>query len=229
MELRGPLLVVDRTLIVSDLHLGLEDRHAGATSLIARSQAVLDGIRAEARGVERVVFNGDVLDDFALSNPQSRTLIGHMLRSFSRSHDTVLIRGNHDPMLATLGAGAVFSSSRIGPVLVTHGDRSLEEVASDEDLRACSTIIIGHEHPAVTLSDGIRSERFKCFVRIPQLSTRFGSKELIVMPSAHPDLIGSDIVSMRSPIITEEHPEAEVIVASEPARFFGTVGSLTRE
>ena len=229
MEFRGPFLIVERTLIVSDLHLGLEDRHLGATGLVARSQAVLDEVRTYTGGVDRIVFNGDVLDDFALSEPRSRMVIGRLLRSFSGAYDTVLVKGNHDPMLASLGAGRVVDSVLVGSVLVTHGDRTLEDVASVEDLRSCSTIVIGHEHPAVTLSDGIRSERFKCFVRIPVVETMAGPREVVVMPSAHPDLVGSDIGSFRSPIIAGEHPEAQVLVASDPVRSFGTIASLTGE
>lgn len=220
MEFRGPLLVVERTLIVSDLHLGLEDRHVGAMSLVSNSQAVLDGVRSYMEGVDRVIFNGDVLDDFALSSSQSRMVIGRLLRSFSGAFDTVLVKGNHDPMLASLGAGRVVDSVLVGSVLVTHGDRRLEEVSSVEDLRSCSTIVIGHEHPAVTISDGIRSERFKCFVRIPAVETVAGRRTVMVMPSAHPDLIGSDVGSFRSPIIEGEHPEAQVLVVSDPVRSF---------
>jgi uncharacterized protein len=227
MEFRGPALVLERSLIISDLHLGLEDRHAGASALVTHPQAVLDLVCGWIdEDIDRVIFNGDVLDDFALSRIESRLTIGRLLRSFVSEHESVLIRGNHDPMLASLGLTSV-ASFRIGSTLILHGDRHLQDVASEDDLRSCKTIIIGHEHPAIELSDGIRMERFKCFVRIERFATSFGEKELIIMPSAHPDVLGTQIGSFRSPLFERTYPEAQVFVASEQPRYFGTIASLT--
>lgn len=228
MRFVGPHLVLDGALILADLHLGLEDRNAGSRGLILRSDAVLARLSdaMKTTGAHRVVFDGDVLDDFALSRIESRIAIGRALRSFVKAHDASFIRGNHDPMLASLGL-EVHDSLMVGDVLVTHGDRMLEDVASEDDLRAASGVVIGHEHPAVTITDSIRSERFKCFVR-GRIMTALGEKELIILPCAHPDLLGSDIGSWRSPIIPSDF-DGEVIVAGDEPRFFGSVRSFTSQ
>jgi uncharacterized protein len=232
MRFVGPTLVIGTTLIVADLHLGFEDRREGSVGLITRSDEVLEAVRGYVRAagaIDRVVFNGDVLDDFALSRPESRIMVSRLLRAFAAEHDLTLVRGNHDPMLGTLHIGVpLVSSERIDATIITHGDRALEEVLGDEDAQGVERIVIGHEHPALTLSDGIRTERFKCFVRIPNVRTAIGACEVIVMPSAHPDIVGTEVTALRSPIIPNSYDDAEVIVVGDPARSFGTIGSLRK-
>ena len=221
MRFVGPALLIGDALIVADLHLGLEDRG----SLVSKSGSVLASVRAlvSSSGARRVVFDGDVLDDFALSRLESRIVIGRLIRSFSREVESVFVKGNHDPMLASLGI-EVCDSVLVDGTLVVHGDRALEDVASEADRRSCSRIVIGHEHPAVTISDGIRSERFKCFV-LGSTPTVFGDRELVIVPSAHPDLLGSDVDSWRSPIVPADF-DGEVVVVGDEPRSFGPLSKL---
>ena len=232
MRFIGPALLLDDTLIVSDLHLGLEDRQRTTHALFTRPEKVLETVReligrAAAR---RLVLNGDVLDDFALTHAPARLEIGRVLRTLAKDHELALVRGNHDPMLASLRIPApIVDSLRIGTALVTHGDRALEEVTSVDEHSGIDTIVIGHEHPAITITDTIRTERFKCFVVIDSVETLFGTVRIIVLPSAHPDLLGTEVDSLRTPIAPGYHPDARIIVAGDPPREFGTLSSFTSE
>lgn len=234
MRFVGPAIQFDEVLIVADLHLGFEDRHLGSSGLVTDSEHVIAELErtihaaSETTGITTLVLAGDVIDDFALKHLSRRISITRALIRLASRYELVLIEGNHDSMLRTLRIETpVRMSYRFGSVLVTHGDKPLEEVADRSDLEAVDTIVIGHDHPVLALSDGIRLERFKCFVRIPTVRTRFGPKELIILPSAHPDVLGTDVSArFRSPVIDANHPDAEVIVVGDPPRSFGPVKSL---
>ena len=69
-------------------------------------------------------------------------------------------------------------------ILFVHGD----VVPSNEQLENVTTVIIGHEHPAISLTNGVRSEQYKCFLKLP-----WNKRTLIVQPSTFSLTIGSDI------------------------------------
>lgn len=237
MRMIGPILVHEHVLVAADLHLGLEDQQVGSMGLFSSSEHAVETIEALIASAESfepvrtLVLDGDVLDDFSLRNVQSRVRITRLLRRLGEERELVLVRGNHDAMLATLRLDLeVRDSYAFDDVLVVHGDRALGEVADDETLRNARMILMGHEHPVLALSDGLRLERFKCFVRVPKVETPYGEKEVYVLPSAHPDILGSDVDgSFRSPIIAGFHPEAEVFVVGDPVRGFGAIGDLTTQ
>ena len=61
------------------------------------------------------------------------------------------------------------------------------------------TIIIGHEHPAVVITDGVKREKYKCFLR-----GTYKKKELIVLPSFNFVSMGTDVLhgKLLSPLLT---------------------------
>lgn len=77
------------------------------------------------------------------------------------------------------------SQKDTGKILCLHGDK----IPSKELLEGVSTIIIGHEHPAVSIKDGPRAELFKCF-----LTGKWKRKKIIVMPSFNLVTEGTDIL-----------------------------------
>lgn len=232
----GPTLAIGGVMVAADLHLGLEDQQEGSMALFSSSEHAVETIASlmasaasEGEPIETLVLDGDVLDDFSLRNTQSRVRITRLLRRLGAERQLVLVRGNHDTMLGTLHLDTpVVDSYRTGDVLVAHGDRPLDAIATDEELRRARTIVIGHEHPVLALTDGLRLERFKCFLRVPRIETPYGVKELYVLPSAHPDILGTDVDgTLRTPVAPGPHPDAEVVVVGDPPRSFGPIGALS--
>ena len=84
------------------------------------------------------------------------------------------------------------------------------------------TIVIAHEHPAVGLTEGVKTEIFKCF-----LKGKYKKKTLIVMPSFNLVLEGSDIMKeqLLSPFLSDVS-NFQVFVASDKIYDFGLVRSL---
>lgn len=69
-------------------------------------------------------------------------------------------------------------------IFITHGHR----IPEDRDLEKAKIVVIGHEHPALFLRDGIRTEKVKCF-----LKGKWKNKTLIQIPSLSFATQGSDL------------------------------------
>ena len=79
----------------------------------------------------------------------------------------------------------LLDSLKLGTTLLVHG----HEVPDNEVIKNAKTIIIGHEHPAIGLKDGGRTERLKCF-----LVGKNNGRDMIIMPSLNLLTEGTDIL-----------------------------------
>jgi len=83
----------------------------------------------------------------------------------------------------------------------------------------CST----QEHPAISVGDGTRVEKYKCF-----LKGKFKGKELIVQPSFNLVTEGSDILKEKvlSPFLKQDLSNFEVFVVSDKVYEFGKIKDI---
>jgi putative SbcD/Mre11-related phosphoesterase len=172
---RALWLARERTLVVADLHLGYAwtHRHAGQLlplapdDTLARLEALVNDFAPE-----ELVLLGDVVHGFT---PSEEVLaeIRHLASGIGSRVRLRLVEGNHDfalkKMLRRLGLDlAVELQIFVGPHVLLHGH-------TPDDLKAAALIaasgerggrvILGHEHPAVRLSDGVASSaRCPCFI-----------------------------------------------------------------
>jgi len=185
----------DRALVIADLHLGIEEMFSSQGILVPRfnflaikkhlGERVFPKVKPET-----IVINGDLKHEFGTISGQEWSEVIEMLR-FLQKHckRIVLIRGNHDTILGPIAKWENLSIEREGLLLekslvfVTHG----EEIPKSAAFKKAKTVVVGHEHPALTIRDKHRAEQFKCF-----LAGRFGSKSLVVMPSINHFSIGTD-------------------------------------
>ena len=106
-------------------------------------------------------------------------------------------------------------------ILVMHGDKlPNDKILNDKNIK---TIIIAHEHPAVSISDWPRVELVKCF-----LKGKYKGKELIVMPSFNLVSEGTDILKEKllSPFLQQNLNDFEVYVVEDKVYDFGKVKDL---
>ena len=88
------------------------------------------------------------------------------------------------------------------------------------------TIVVGHEHPAVSVREGSRVEVFKCW-----LLGKWKGRDLLVMPSFNLMAEGTDILSERllSPLLTDIEGFRVFAVSDEGEVLpFGTVADLRK-
>lgn len=224
----GNSLLIGKSLIISDVHLGQEEALNRKGVLIPRFQFkdVEDKIMGliEETNPEEFIITGDLKHEFgSILDTEWRNilkLIGQILVKCKR---VILVKGNHDIMLGPIARKKdVFIDKNyfIGKTLICHGDI----VPEKELLNKCDTILIGHEHPAIALSKDKRIEKFKCF-----LKGKYKNKTLIVIPSFNPLTIGTDVIhgQILSPLLKGSLDEFEVFVPSDDeVLYFGKIKDL---
>lgn len=213
----GVFLREDKTLIISDVHVGLEESLNKQGVLVPRFQLkrLLEELEKTLRATrpERVVIAGDLKHEFGTISEQEWRDALKVLDFLGRScKEIVLVRGNHDKILGPIAGKRdimVVDHMKLGDVYITHGDK----IPEDEDLKKSKVLIIGHEHPAVAIREKSRVELFKCF-----LVGKWKGKSLIVVPSMNFVAEGTDVLSEKllSPFL-EDIGDFRVIVVAEGA------------
>lgn len=202
----GLYLVKYKTLIVSDFHLGFEAslKKQGVLLPQFQFQDIIKRLAKIFRKInpETIIINGDLKHEFGKISKQewkdTLKLIDYLNKHCS---SLILIKGNHDTILGPIALKRnikIIKEYVIGDILITHGDR-LPDLKKPIN-KAVNTIIIGHEHPAITLKDEAKSEKFKCF-----LQGKYKRRNLIVTPSFNLLTQGTDILeeSLLSPILKD--------------------------
>ncbi len=85
------------------------------------------------------------------------------------------------------------------------------------------TIIIGHEHPAVSIHEDLRRETYKAF-----LIGRWKRKNLIVQPSLNPLMEGTDVKNEKllSPFLKKRPCDFDVYLVADTVYEFGKLKKL---
>ena len=154
-------------LAVADLHLGYAWTHRAQGQLmpVAPKDNALDRLRALIADYKpaRLVLLGDIVHR-ALPVPALLDELRALL-SVADSEckcELILLAGNHDrklqQLLKELGAKNVLRTEyRAGENIFLHGDKPATQPAT--------RYVIGHEHPAISIGDGVATSRkFPCFL-----------------------------------------------------------------
>jgi len=106
----------------------------------------------------------------------------------------------------------------LGKYLILHGEEIPKEVPKE-----VKTIIIGHEHPAVSIRDEIRTEKFKCF-----LVGKWKGKNLVSMPAFNPVVEGTDVQKEKllSPFLKQDLSNFTVYVVADKIYRFGKLKNI---
>ena len=215
----GLYLIKERTLIISDIHIGYEDSLTKNGFMIPKVhfKEFLKRLSNMLDNVETVVINGDLKHDFGgISSTEYRE--SKELFDLLKGKKIILNEGNHDPVLKFLVKDIIIQDYyKVGDILICHGDKVISE--------DCKVIIIGHEHAAVGLKEGIRIEKYKCF-----LKGKFKGKILIVMPSSNLVVEGTDVLreSRLSPYLQKSLDNFEVFIISDKVYDFGKLNGLLK-
>ncbi len=224
-------ILIDDSLIISDVHIGFEEALNREGFLVPRtlfSQILEDTEKVlSATRPRRVIVNGDFKHEFGRVSDQEWKDTFKLTELLSRnSAELIFIKGNHDKILGPLAEKfdvEVKEHMMIGNIYITHGDT----MHDNDDFRKASTIIIGHEHPCVTVRDSHKSERFKAF-----LVGKYKDKNLIVTPSFNP-VEGSDVTKERlmSPFLLKNPylKEFKVYITADSIYDFGKLENFMQK
>lgn len=210
----------EKILIINDLHLGYEEALHRKGVLVPKFQLeeiikIMKSILIKVKP-KKIVINGDLKHEFGTVLRQEwKEVLQFLDFCIKNCEEVILIKGNHDPLLRFIAEKrgvTVVKEYKIKDIIVIHGDELLKTDAPK--------IIIGHEHPAITIREGSKWEKYKCF-----LKGKWKGKELIAIPSFNPLLEGTDILKeeLLSPFL-ENIRNFEVYIISKGEVFgFGKV------
>ena len=214
----GLFLRKERILIINDLHIGYEEALQQRGILVPRFQTkeimeLLEKMVGEVKPI-KIILNGDVKHEFGKALKQEWREVMEVIDFLQKSGmEVIIVRGNHDPILAPIierRGVKIVKEYRVRDILVVHGDKIVD--VSKEVKR----IIVGHEHPAITIREGGKREKYKCFLR-----GKWRGREVIAVPSFNPLLEGTDVLkeNVLSPFL-EEVMKFEVYVVSRGEVFY---------
>src|SRR3989344_8665641 len=182
----------ERVLVVGDLHLGYEEFLNREGVFVSRGMykemmGKFYEIFDKAGKVDEVVLLGDAEHSFGKIMKQEWSdasgLFSYLKEKCSQ---IIIIKGNHDKIIEPIAEKwnikikDFYLKNRI---VFLHGDRDFREIY-DKKIKYWIT---GHGHPAVRLSDGVKVEKYKCF-----LTGGFKGKKVIIVPSFFAGNEGSD-------------------------------------
>lgn len=185
-------LVKQKVLILADLHIGYEDALASEGILVPK--LTFGDMKREIQKLlklkpKTVVINGDLKHEFGEISRQEWQDTLEILDILMKKSKVVLIKGNHDTILEPIARKKglkVVNFYIADDIVILHGHKIL----LDKEIYAkkIKTIVIGHEHPAVSIREDVKSELYKCF-----LKGKWHGKRLVVMPSFFSVYEGSDV------------------------------------
>ena len=190
-----------KALVISDIHIGFEESLRKSGNFLPNLQLQDLKKRLEIMFAqytpEELIICGDVKHDFSKNTVQE---LSELKNFFSFLEQTklkiILVEGNHDNFLSTIASKhsfKVYDHYAEGKYVFVHGDK-------DFPLEKNKILVMGHEHPALSLKDEVGlNHSFKCFLEI---ST--GTSKVIVLPAFSTLFPGSDIAKQNnfmSPIL----------------------------
>lgn len=212
----GLYLVKEKTLVISDIHLGYEESLNNSGVMIPRFsfEDLKERISKLLVDVDTVVINGDLKHKFGGILRTEWENVRKFIEFFGERR-IILVQGNHDRILKPIVKELeLVDYYKVGNILICHGDE-IKEIDS-------KVIIIGHEHCAIGLKEGVKSEKYKCF-----LKGSFKDKVLIASPSFNLLAIGTDVLreGRMSPYL-DNIDNFDVYVVSDKIYDFGKVKEL---
>lgn len=173
-------------LAVGDLHLGYEEALNRAGVYVTRTLfeemiREFERIFAKIEKVDEVVLLGDVKHVFGRVLRQEwddvRALLEYFLTK-KKVKRVVIVKGNHDVILEPVVKREKRVELRgcycVGRVCFVHGNRDFEEMWG----KGITMWVMGHGHPAIVLREGVKREKYKCF-----LEGKFKGRKVVIVPS----------------------------------------------
>jgi len=217
----------EKVLVINDLHIGYEEALHRKGILVPRFQ--LEQITKKLNLIfgkvkpAKVIINGDLKHEFGkVLRQEWREVLEFLDYVLRRVPEVIIIKGNHDPIIKPIADKkgiAVMNEYMVGDSLIVHGDALVETTAK--------RVIIGHEHPAITIREGSKWEKYKCFLK-GTWKNKGKNIELIAVPSFNPLLEGTDVLKeqLLSPFLEDIKSFEVYVVGEKGVYYFGKIKEL---
>jgi len=181
----------NRSLIITDLHIGFESSLFGNSIFVGKNTTIQETINCIEEILEKTKANslillGDVKSSIKSISKNEWSEVPLFFKKMSDKVDTILVPGNHDANIQKLVPDEVTLASSTGVVieniLLTHGHTMPSENFSNVD-----KIIMGHVHPVFFQEESvINGKRVWISIKADKqqiFSSTSGEVEVTIVPS----------------------------------------------
>ena len=181
----------NRSLVITDLHIGFESSLFGNNIFVGKNTTIQDTINCIEEILEKTKANslillGDVKSSIKSISKNEWSEVPLFFKKMSEKVDTILVPGNHDANIQKLVPDEVTLASSTGLVieniLLTHGHTMPSENFSNVD-----KIIMGHVHPVFFQEESvINGKRVWISIKADKqqiFSSTSGEVEVTIVPS----------------------------------------------
>ncbi len=180
-------------LAIGDLHLGYESMLKKEGMEIPFNQLeetkkeikkIIQEIKEQKQVIKKIILLGDIKHFFKFDKSEKFEVRDFLkfLEQYVSREKIILIKGNHERFFLDNKEYKDFYIE--GDTIFTHGDKMYPEILN----KKIKTIVISHIHPAITLEEGVKKEKYKCY-----LIGKWKNKELFILPSFLPMIAGTEI------------------------------------
>lgn len=174
-----PALLLKRTLVIADVHLGIEKD-------LWRQGVLVDGVSelAVKRFEEllkitrprKIIINGDLRHNIPLFTRKESENVKKFVEVGETFGEVVVVKGNHDGDIEKIIDNVVKGGLKIKDFYITHGHKNTSHRPA----------IIGHLHPAFPIDMKFKRESIKVWLI---------SESVIVLPAFSPYITGNDVTN----------------------------------
>ena len=191
--LKNALLIDEKILVISDLHIGYEEYIASSGLLRLQMKDVYEImdynfnlLEKERIILEKIVILGDLKHEFGeISESEWRDTLKFLDYLEKKCKEIILIKGNHDNIIGPIASKRkvkLVNYYKYKDICFLHGMKLFKDCVDSK------LLILGHIHPAITLGDNYKKEKYKCF-----LQGKWNKKKIIVLPSLGHISFGYDL------------------------------------
>lgn len=198
--------IENKILVIADLHIGYEE-FIVETGVFPRVQThdiitilskIFDKLQKQRINLDKIIILGDLKHEHGkISDAEWRETLYVLDFISKKAKEILLIKGNHDNILGPIANKRNIQITpfyRYSDILFMHGNKEykniFKEKKSKDKNKDVNILILAHLHPAITLSDKYKREKYKCY-----LLGRYKGKQVYILPSFNPINLGYDLIT----------------------------------
>ncbi|NUN11831.1 metallophosphoesterase [Candidatus Micrarchaeota archaeon] len=195
-----PAALIGRTLIISDVHLGLElelERKGFFIKDYWKAEVLrLNSLLKKTKATKLIVLGDFKHDYYGLKYRETR-LLDSFLKHLD-CKDVIIVKGNHDSSLESLQGITLIEPQGL---VLKQGGKTFGlfhgHALPSKEVLACDYLLLGNTHPTVEIKEG---KDFVFYQKCWLVSTMKKTKNKVIVFPAFSELVGGSPVNKEKPL-----------------------------
>ena len=199
-----------KILVFGDLHIGYEESvvekgifpRFQTHEIITNLNKIFDNLNKKGiKKLDKIIILGDLKHEHGkISEAEWRETIHFLDVIIKKTKEIILIKGNHDNILGPIAGKRNIQITpfyQYHDILFMHANKEYKTAFKEDKKKTKKSkqdkikiLMLGHLHPAITLKDEYKKEKYKCF-----LFGKYKRKQTYILPSFNPIVYGYDLTS----------------------------------